>query len=100
MGFRGLVWTLPCGHMLQMAGYGWQVPSRLLMCAVSQHNVYLLSLLQFSLSGAFMPVIYTIGVYSGRVWTASSWQPQQCQSPEVFSQDWVSLALPQFPSTC
>jgi len=65
----------------------------------------LFGLLQFALSGAFMPVIYTIGVYSNGVWTADSWQPMQCRSPQVFSEDWVSLlyqlpvpALPTSPA--
>eukprot|EP00730_Choanoeca_flexa_P004794 TRINITY_DN11803_c0_g3_i1.p1 TRINITY_DN11803_c0_g3~~TRINITY_DN11803_c0_g3_i1.p1 ORF type:complete len:389 (+),score=29.43 TRINITY_DN11803_c0_g3_i1:103-1269(+) len=66
MGLRGLVWTLPSGHLLQMAGYGSQ----------------------FALSGAFMPVIYTLGNYAHHLKTAAHWQPKQCSDPP-FEQDWA-----------
>eukprot|EP00043_Microstomoeca_roanoka_P005120 m.53694 g.53694 ORF g.53694 m.53694 type:complete len:422 (+) comp12818_c0_seq2:152-1417(+) len=66
MGMRGLMWTLPAGQILHRCGYGWQ----------------------FSLSGAMMPVMYSIGFWKHTIWTADGWKPASCPDGSV-SQDWA-----------
>ncbi|EDQ86780.1 uncharacterized protein MONBRDRAFT_27882 [Monosiga brevicollis MX1] len=66
MGIRGLLWTLPAGHILHHAGYSWHI----------------------ALCGAVMPALYSLDHLSHREWTSHEWQPLTCADPP-FSQEWA-----------